>query len=133
MTITVNFTIMKTKLLILGIFIVHSSSSLFGQISLSSDERLSRAVTNRLKRDLYGYRIQLAFDYDKPKVDLIRQTFLSQFPHIETYITFEAPNFNLKAGNFRTQMEAEVIKEKMVLQYPLNNILKEKIAMPSIN
>lgn len=124
---------MKTKLLILGIFIVHSSSSLLGQISLSSDERLSRAVTNRLKRDLYGYRIQLAFDYDKPKVDLIRQTFLSQFPHIETYITFEAPNFNLKAGNFRTQMEAEVIKEKMVLQYPLNNILKEKIAMPSIN
>lgn len=124
---------MKTKLLILGIFIVHSSSSLFGQISLSSDERLSRAVTNRLKRDLYGYRIQLAFDYDKPKVDLIRQTFLSQFPHIETYITFEAPNFNLKAGNFRTQMEAEVIKEKMVLHYPLNNILKEKIAMPSIN
>jgi len=133
LTITVNFTIMKTKLLILGIFIVQSSSSLFGQISLSSDERLSRAVTNRLKRDLYGYRIQLAFDYDKPKVDLIRQTFLSQFPHIETYITFEAPNFNLKAGNFRTQMEAEVIKEKMVLQYPLNNILKEKIAMPSIN
>lgn len=124
---------MKTKLLILGIFIVQSTSSLFGQISLSSDERLSRVVTNRLKRDLYGYRIQLAFDYDKPKVDLIRQTFLSQFPHIETYITFEAPNFNLKAGNFRTQMEAEVIKEKMVLQYPLNNILKEKIAMPSIN
>ncbi|MFM8241362.1 MAG: hypothetical protein ACKN86_01025, partial [Crocinitomicaceae bacterium] len=103
------------------------------QIRLSSDERLSRAVSNRLKRDLYGYRIQLAFDYDKPKVDLIRQNFLSQFPHIETYITFEAPNFNLKAGNFRTQMEAEVIKEKMVLQYPLNNILKEKIAMPSIN
>ncbi|MFM7637198.1 MAG: hypothetical protein ACKO5W_04965 [Crocinitomicaceae bacterium] len=124
---------MKTKLLILGIFIVHSTSSLFGQISLSSDERLSRAVSNRLKRDLYGYRIQLAFDYDKPKVDLIRQTFLSQFPHIETYITFEAPNFNLKAGNFRTQIEAEVIKEKMVLQYPLNNILKEKIEMPSIN
>lgn len=133
MTITVNFTIMKTKLLILGIFMVHSTSSLFAQISLSSDERLSRAVSNRLKRDLYGYRIQLAFDYDKPKVDLIRQTFLSQFPHIETYISFEAPNFNLKAGNFRTQMEAEVIKEKMVLQYPLNNILKEKIAMPSIN
>ncbi|MFM7300953.1 MAG: hypothetical protein ACKO2O_02305 [Crocinitomicaceae bacterium] len=124
---------MKTKLLILGIFIVHSTSSLFGQISLSSDERLSRAVSNRLKRDLSGYRIQLAFDYDKPKVDLIRQTFLSQFPHIETYITFEAPNFNLKAGNFRTQIEAEVIKEKMVLQYPLNNILKEKIEMPSIN
>jgi len=124
---------MKTKLLILGIFIVQSISNVFGQISLSSDDRLSRAVTNRLKRDLYGYRIQLAFDYDKPKVDLIRQSFLSQFPHIETYITFEAPNFNLKAGNFRTQMEAEIVKEKMVLQYPLNNILKEKIAMPSIN
>ena len=124
---------MKTKLLILGFFILQTTSTVFGQISLSSDERLSRAVSNRLKRDIYGYRIQLAFDYDKPKVDLIRQSFLSQFPHIETYITFEAPNFNLKAGNFRTQIEAELVKEKMVLQYPLNNILKEKIAMPSIN
>jgi hypothetical protein len=124
---------MKTKLLILGFFILKTTSTVFGQISLSSDERLSRAVSNRLKRDIYGYRIQLAFDYDKPKVDLIRQSFLSQFPHIETYITFEAPNFNLKAGNFRTQIEAELVKEKMVLQYPLNNILKEKIAMPSIN
>jgi len=103
------------------------------QISLSSDARLEKAVKNRLKRDLYGYRIQLAFDYDKSKVDLIRQTFLARFPQIETYITFEAPNFNLKAGNFRTQIEAEIIKEKMVLQFPLNNILKEKIMMPSIN
>ncbi len=124
---------MKTKLLILGFFILKTTTTVFGQISLSSDERLSRAVSNRLKRDIYGYRIQLAFDYDKPKVDLIRQSFLSQFPHIETYITFEAPNFNLKAGNFRTQIEAELVKEKMFLQYPLNNILKEKIAMPSIN
>lgn len=124
---------MKIKLLILGFFVLKTTLTVFGQISLSSDERLSRAVSNRLKRDIYGYRIQLAFDYDKPKVDLIRQSFLSQFPHIETYITFEAPNFNLKVGNFRTQIEAELVKEKMVLQYPLNNILKEKIAMPSIN
>ncbi len=124
---------MKIKLLILGFFVLKTTITVFGQISLSSDERLSRAVSSRLKRDIYGYRIQLAFDYDKPKVDLIRQSFLSQFPHIETYITFEAPNFNLKVGNFRTQIEAELVKEKMVLQYPLNNILKEKIAMPSIN
>lgn len=124
---------MKIKLLILGFFVLKTTLTVFGQISLSTDERLSRAVSSRLKRDIYGYRIQLAFDYDKPKVDLIRQAFLSQFPHIETYITFEAPNFNLKVGNFRTQIEAELVKEKMVLQYPLNNILKEKIAMPSIN
>lgn len=124
---------MKIKLLILGFFVLKTTLTVFGQISLSTDERLSRAVSSRLKRDIYGYRIQLAFDYDKPKVDLIRQSFLSQFPHIETYITFEAPNFNLKVGNFRTQIEAELVKEKMVLQYPLNNILKEKIAMPSIN
>lgn len=125
--------IMNKKLILYVFFVWVNTFVVSCQISLSSDARLEQAVKNRLKRDLYGYRIQLAFDYDKSKVDLIRQTFLARFPQIETYITFEAPNFNLKAGNFRTQIEAEIIKEKMVLQFPLNNILKEKIMLPSIN
>ena len=86
-----------------------------------------------ISTDLLVEGVHFAFDSDKQKVDLVRQSFLTQFPHLETYITFEAPNFNLKAGNFRTQIEAELVKEKMVLMYPLNNILKEKINLPSIN
>jgi hypothetical protein len=124
---------MKTKLLILGFFFLLFFNETYAQVLITSDERIEDAVLKRLKRDLFGYRIQLAFDSDKQKVDLVRQSFLTQFPHLETYITFEAPNFNLKAGNFRTQIEAELVKEKMVLMYPLNNILKEKINLPSIN
>jgi hypothetical protein len=124
---------MKTKLLILGFFFLLFFNETYAQVLITSDERIEDAVLKRLNRDLFGYRIQLAFDSDKQKVDLVRQSFLTQFPHLETYITFEAPNFNLKAGNFRTQIEAELVKEKMVLMYPLNNILKEKINLPSIN
>jgi hypothetical protein len=120
-------------LLILGFFFLLFFNETYAQVLITSDERIEDAVLKRLNRDLFGYRIQLAFDSDKQKVDLVRQSFLTQFPHLETYITFEAPNFNLKAGNFRTQIEAELVKEKMVLMYPLNNILKEKINLPSIN
>ena len=124
---------MKTKLLILGILLCYLQTSVKSQINFSADNRIETAMQKRLHKETIGYRIQLAFDSDKNKVDLVRLSFLNQFPEIETYINFEAPNFNLKAGNFRTLIEAEIIKEKMVLQYPLNNILKDKINLPSIN
>ena len=124
---------MKHNLFILGIFFQLFVLRIYGQIEVNVDERLKQKVSARLGRELNGFRIQLAFDSDKHQVDIVRMNFLNKFPELETYITFEAPNFNLKAGNFRTQIEAERIKEKMVLQFPLNNIIKEKINLPSIN
>ena len=124
---------MKHNIFILGIFFQLFVLRIYGQIEVNVDERLEQKVSARLARELYGFRIQLAFDSDKQQVDIVRMNFLNKFPELETYITFEAPNFNLKAGNFRTQIEAELIKEKMVLQFPLNNIIKEKINLPSIN
>jgi hypothetical protein len=124
---------MKHNIFILGIFFQLFVLRIYGQIEVNVDERLEQKVSARLGRELYGFRIQLAFDSDKQQVDIVRMNFLNKFPELETYITFEAPNFNLKAGNFRTQIEAELIKEKMVLQFPLNNIIKEKINLPSIN
>lgn len=124
---------MKHNIFILVIFCQLFVSRIYGQIEVNVDDRLEQKVSARLERELYGFRIQLAFDSDKQQVDIVRMNFLNKFPELETYITFEAPNFNLKAGNFRTQIEAELIKEKMVLQFPLNNIIKEKINLPSIN
>jgi hypothetical protein len=80
-----------------------------------------------------GFRIQLFFDIDKKAVDDARNKFSAKFPKIDTYVIYNAPNYFLKVGNFRTQMEAEKIKKAIDLDFPTNYIVKELINLPRID
>ena len=80
-----------------------------------------------------GYRIQLFFDIDKQSVDEARTKFNSKYSKIDTYVIYNAPNYFLKVGNFRTQMEAEKIKKSIDIDFPTNYIVKELINLPRID
>ncbi len=80
-----------------------------------------------------GYRIQLFFDIDKKAVDEARSKFIGKYPKIDTYVLYNAPNYFLKVGNFRTQMEAEKIKKTIDNDFPTNFIVKELINLPRID
>jgi hypothetical protein len=80
-----------------------------------------------------GYRIQLFFDSDKKMVDNARLKFIESFPKVETYVTYNAPNYLLKVGNFRTHLEAEKIKISIDRDFPTNYIIKELINLPRID
>lgn len=82
---------------------------------------------------LTGYRIQLFFDDNKSKVDEARSKFLSLHPKVDTYINYNSPNYFLKVGDFRTQMEAEKVKATIDSQFPTAFIVKEKINLPRID
>ena len=80
-----------------------------------------------------GYRIQLFFDSDKKMVDNARLKFIESFPKVETYVIYNAPNYLLKVGNFRTHLEAEKIKISIDRDFPTNYIIKELINLPRID
>jgi len=80
-----------------------------------------------------GYRIQLFWDSSKDAVNDARSKFIAIYPKIDTYVVFNAPNFFLKVGDFRTQMEAEKIKSSVESQFPTSNIVKEKVNLPRID
>ena len=80
-----------------------------------------------------GYRIQLFFDSDKKMVDNARIKFISSFPKVETYVIYNAPNYFLKVGNFRTHLEAEKVKISVDKDFPTNYIIKELINLPRID
>ena len=80
-----------------------------------------------------GYRIQLFFDLDKKAVDDARTKFATMYPKVETYIIFNAPNYFLKVGNFRTHLEAEKVKVGIDRDFPTNYIVKELINLPRID
>jgi hypothetical protein len=46
---------------------------------------------------------------------------------------FEAPNFNLKVGDFRTLIEAEKLKEKIMGEFTITIIHREYINLPRVD
>jgi hypothetical protein len=80
-----------------------------------------------------GYRIQLFFDSNKNAIDDARSRFISVYPKIDTYVIYNAPNYFLKVGDFRTSMEAEKIKSSIESQFPTSFIVKEKVNLPRID
>lgn len=80
-----------------------------------------------------GYRIQLFFDGDRKKLDEARSLFISNYPKIDSYVVFKAPNYILKAGDFRTLLEAERVKQALFRDFPTSFIAKEMINLPRID
>jgi hypothetical protein len=123
-----NF-LFKTSL----IFFLLNANNLYTQVNIFKDNRIDEKISGKSQKQILGYRVQICFDSDKELVDQMREKFISQYPKIDTYITFDAPNFNLKVGDFRTQIEAEKLKEKIIADYSITIIHKELINLPRVD
>jgi hypothetical protein len=126
---------MKTRNLVFIIFVFHFlvAQQLQGQISIQADERIEQQIAKKASKQMNGYRLQICFDSDKVIIDEARNRFISIYPKIDTYVTFEAPNFNLMVGDFRTQLEAEKIQEEISGQFTIVIIHKTLIHLPRID
>lgn len=121
--------VLKVTIILLFVY----SNYTVAQVNIVKDNRIDEKITTKAQKQILGYRVQICFDSDKNLVDQMRAKFISQYPKIDTYITFDAPNFNLKVGDFRTQIEAEKLKEKIIADYSITIIHKELINLPRVD
>lgn len=129
---------MKTKLFIL--FILFSAIG-FSQntkensgVVIIKDKKIDDLIKNKsnIRRvSTAGYRVQIYFSTDKDKVQELRMKFIKQYPKMETYITFDAPNYILRVGDFTEKNDAERFKKEIFREYPENFILKTAINVPN--
>lgn len=131
---------MKNLLSIILILVVTSSFSQKGDVEVIKDNRIDALVKKQgaivppaTVPQITGYRIQLFFDTDKKAIDEARTKFITQYPKIDTYVIYNAPNYFLKVGNFRTRLEAEKVKVTVDKDFPTNFIVKELINLPRID
>jgi hypothetical protein len=80
-----------------------------------------------------GYRLQLIFDPERKKIDEARELFENLNPLVTSYVVFNAPNYILKAGDFRTPLEAEKLKTLVFSEFPASFVVKEDINLPSVD
>lgn len=94
-------------------------------LQVDSLKQLRPTLTN-------GYRVQIFFGKREDAQEK-RATFLRQFSDTGAYISYLAPNFRLRVGDFRNRIEAEKFKQSLGLQFQGAYIVKDKIELPPLN
>ena len=77
-----------------------------------------------------GYRIQIFFSNERKLVDAQREKFIRLFPEQETIIEYDAPNYTVKIGAFKTRDEAEDFRHIITQEFPMSIIQRHKIKVP---
>lgn len=103
-------------------------------VVIIKDKKIDDLIKNKsnIRRiSTAGYRLQIYFNTDKDKVQDLRMKFIKQYPKMETYITFDAPNYILRVGDFTEKNDAERFKKEIFREYPENFIIKTAINVPN--
>ena len=103
-----------------------SSLSILKENHIIQDSRIDTLLQrhiamNKRRNGLEGYRLEIFFNSDhdaREKALEVKTEFLKQYPDLDAYIQFQAPNFRVRVGNFRTKSEALKVKERIKQYYP---------------
>jgi len=118
---------------VLIIFVSCSLYLAFSQTKVIADGRIMGLVGGKSGGSYMGYRLHISFDSEKTVIDSQRKSFISQFPGIDTYVTYRTPYFYFDAGDFRTKAEADEIHKKLIKKFPLSTVVKQAINLPRID
>jgi len=104
-----------------------------GKITVFEDARITEL--DRLKREYPGlqdgYRVQIFFGKRQEALKK-KAEFVEAHPDLPAYISYLAPNFRLRVGDFRTRIEGEKLKQEIDSDYPGCYLVKDKIEMPGL-
>jgi hypothetical protein len=79
---------------------------------------INEETTRETRRSIPGYRIQVVNSADRNLVYAAKTKVYQQFPELKLYLMYQSPNYKLKAGNFRTQEEAEEYGKQLSKLFP---------------
>ena len=69
-------------------------------------------------RTMRGYRLMVLNTNKREDAIAAKTKVYTYFPELKAYLTYQAPFFRLKAGNFKTREEAEKYKKEMAPLFP---------------
>lgn len=76
-----------------------------------------------------GYRIQVfsGGSRDRERASLVKEDLKEQFPDERVYVKYQAPDFRVRIGNFRTKFEAVSLYKQCLKIYPDCYLVKDQI------
>jgi hypothetical protein len=93
-------------------------------------------LTNEDNYAIDGYRIQIFEESGVRSSTMAREAmdeFSEKYPDIPIYLTWQAPNYKVRIGDFGTRMEAEGFLKRIKRDYPIAWVIRDKIKFPLNN
>lgn len=93
-------------------------------------------MNNPDNKGIEGYRVQIFFDsgsYSGDRARVAKEEFEEEYPDVPAYVTWRAPNYRVRVGDFRTRLEAEKFLQKVKRDYPNAWVIKDEINFPILN
>jgi len=93
---------------------------------VNRDPRIDRLIEkhrqyNQANPGVDGFRVQIFFDSgnnSKRAAQTAREKFMEVNPDVVAYLTFKAPYYRVRVGDFRTKLEAEGFLFQLATAYP---------------
>jgi len=82
---------------------------------------------------LNGYRVQFFSGSSRADAYSAQARFNQKYPDLRTYVVYLEPNFKVRAGDFRTRMEANKLLEELRPMFTGLFIISEKINPPKLD
>lgn len=138
---------MKIPLVIISVlFSVTSFAQTKGEVIVVKDPLIDSLIAKRIELNKarptatnptgsaivssMGYRVQIYYGSDRREVFAQQAQFKSEYPKLNTYITYKEPNYYLRVGDYRTKLEAQKFLNELRPSYPTLFIFREKINAP---
>lgn len=107
-----------------------------GEVRIVQDYRIKNIVNKQIRIDdkaggFQGYRIQIFFDSGSQariKANDVKSKFLTLYPDLSIYLTYEQPFFKIRVGDFRNMLEAQGFKNIVLAEFPNAFIVSDKIS-----
>lgn len=115
------------------------TSSAFCQstIEIIRDPRVDTLVSryaqvHHKKASISGFRIQIAAGSNRTSIYKIKSEFYTLFPEIKQYLIYQAPNFKLRVGDYRTRLEAYKDLQKLLPMFRGAFIIPDEIKISEL-
>lgn len=79
---------------------------------------INEVTTLEARRHVQGFRIQVVNSPDRNKVNAAKIKVYEQFPDWKPYLIYQAPNYKLRVGDFRTEDEANAAMQQLSRLFP---------------
>ena len=111
-----------------------------GEIKVIQDEKVDLLVSkhiqiNQNRKGIDGFRIQIFFDSgtnSKTKAQTVFESFKTKYPETGAYLTFKAPNYKVRVGDFRTKLDAQRFLNAIIGEYSNAWVIGDVINLPKV-
>lgn len=108
-----------------------------GMITVEQDSSITHVLSlykifATEKRQVNGYRVQLASGNSRQTLMDVKAKFLQKYPEMGAYLEYQSPQFKLRVGDFRTRPEADAFVIEARKNFSAAFVVPDKVIVEGV-